>query len=290
MSGGVLVRNAEAADYAHFARLQPELHTNDRLPEKSRWVAQMSRTTLMVEHTGRVVAYGWYEVYGSDGYVRHVVVAPEARGQGFGRRAMLAMAERMRAAGCRTWQLNVKKDNEPAIALYRSLGMDADFDTAVVRLPWESIAALPRHGRALEAREARPEEDRELERGFDLPEGRISKSREFPRVRIVRLVDVGAPAYARLGVACYDPSFPGCFPFRVTRVELARTLLEALVPHRPEDSQWIQLVVEDDVLLAQALSAAGGKIQFEITHLRGPLPGTTQGKRPAGPGDCRSGS
>lgn len=292
MSEPARIRPATPADYAEYARLQPELGTSDKVPDRERWLREMASTTLMLESDGAIAGYAWYEVLVRDGYVRNVVVDARARGRGHGRRLMQALAQALRAADCAHWRLNVKADNATALALYRSCGMEVEFPTSVVRVPWAVVERLPRPGRAHAVRDVLPEEERELERGFGLPEGRLASQRATGRVRILRVVDVEAPLYPRLGLATYDPGYPGCFPFRVARVELAHTLLAALAEQRLAEPPWIQLVVEDDPLLALTLVRCGAELFQEILHMRGPVPGAggaaDEGRR--GPSGCRASS
>jgi ribosomal protein S18 acetylase RimI-like enzyme len=51
-----------------------------------------------------------------------VFTAPEARGQGLGRRVSQAATANLIALGIPTIVLNVSMDNEPACQLYRRLG------------------------------------------------------------------------------------------------------------------------------------------------------------------------
>lgn len=54
----------------------------------------------------------------------NVAVAPEARGQGLGRRITAALCDRLRAEGAETIGLNVHADNAAAIRCYESLGFE----------------------------------------------------------------------------------------------------------------------------------------------------------------------
>jgi ribosomal protein S18 acetylase RimI-like enzyme len=57
-----------------------------------------------------------------EGYIYDIEVHEKYRGQGYGRATMLAGIERARALGAETIGLHVFGHNEPARALYRSLG------------------------------------------------------------------------------------------------------------------------------------------------------------------------
>ena len=71
--------------------------------------------------------YGvWWDA--EDCHVEDVFVRAEGRGSGIGR-AMVAFAiERARERGCRRLELDTAEENEPALALYRSLGFRSGAD------------------------------------------------------------------------------------------------------------------------------------------------------------------
>ncbi|MCC6553370.1 MAG: GNAT family N-acetyltransferase [Polyangiaceae bacterium] len=266
-------RPATAADYDHFARLLPELGTGDPTPPRERWEQVYAPGAIFLEDEGgAVVAYGYSEVLRGVGYVRHVVVDPARRGAGVGRAVMDALAARLRAAGCSRWALNVKPENEPAVRLYRRVGMTEAYAATALRLEWSVADRLPRGGRAVIARPIEAGEEGPLEAAFDMPEGQLAALRARPGMLLVRLVDPAAPEDARVGVACFDPKFPGAFPFRVAALELAAPLLDALRPHALPEPPYTQLVVEDDAALTAALVQSGATVRFVIAHMRGEIP------------------
>lgn len=57
-----------------------------------------------------------------DGWLEDLFVVPSHRGSGIGRELAAAVIERARERGCIRLELDVDEDNEPALALYRSLG------------------------------------------------------------------------------------------------------------------------------------------------------------------------
>ena len=71
---------------------------------------------------GRLVGYVGCAVSGTDADVQTVAVAPEARGTGLGRQLLAHACAAARRRGARRLHLEVRADNEPALALYRSAG------------------------------------------------------------------------------------------------------------------------------------------------------------------------
>jgi GNAT superfamily N-acetyltransferase len=269
MTSAFEIRPAELRDHALFAHFFRELGTDDPTPEPERWAAEMMPGTFFLEAHGVPVAYAFIEIFGDLGYVRHVVVEPSSRGTGVGRVLMGAIAQRLRSCGCERWELNVKRDNAPAIRLYESVGMNVKYSTSVVRLDWAAVDRLERDGFALEACAVEPSDDATVERAMNLPEGQVARLRSGARQVLMQLRDAtGAVA----GFARFDPVFPGAYPFRVKSERFLRVLLEALRPHARPGDAWLQLVIEDDAESAQTLFDAGARLVFEILHLAGAVP------------------
>jgi GNAT superfamily N-acetyltransferase len=267
------VRAAVAADYDAYARLLPELGTDDPIPPRARWEANMLRDTLIVERIAAgeraTAGYSWTRRFDDAAYVFNVVVAPEHRGAGAGAALMAAIAERARASGATRWALNVKIDNVPAIRLYERFGFASAYRSTALSLPWERVLALPRDAARIVARAVRPDEDAHLEAEFSVLPGRLADYRVRGRVLLV-LVDERSSA--AVGLAVFDPTNPGAFPFTVARPTLARSLLEAMRPHaRPQDT-FVRVVVENDAPLTDALGRAGAEVRFEMHHMEGAIP------------------
>ena len=265
-------RPATPADHETFLRLFVELATGDPLPALDRWVAAMMPTTVFYEdESGAIAGYTHHQILADTAYVAHVVTAPGSRGRGIGRAMMSELAAVARAAGCAKWCLNVKPDNLPAIRLYESVGMRRAYASTSLHLRWADVERLPSPSRPIASRVVDPSEDAALEAAFDLPTGRLAAGRKYPGRVVLRLIDPAAPSEARVGVASFDPHFPGSFPFRVAEPSFARALLEAMRPHALPAHDHVGVVVEDHAELTSALVAHGATIKMEILHYRGDL-------------------
>jgi ribosomal protein S18 acetylase RimI-like enzyme len=258
------IRAAAATDYPAIAVLFRELGVDDPTPTAERWVRELAPGTLVCERDGGVIGYVRFYKLAMAGHIANLVVAAAARGDGVGRSLMTAAAARLREQGATEWHLNVKADNAPAIRLYEGLAMAVEHRSTALRLAWSDIGRM--RGAPAVASIADPSDDDDLERAFGLLSGRLAMSRQ--RRVIMQLRD---DACAPVGVACFDPSFPGAYPFCVARPPLAVTLLEALRDHaRPGDTQ-VQIVVEDDDVLVDALVASGAGVRMRLLHYRGVL-------------------
>jgi ribosomal protein S18 acetylase RimI-like enzyme len=262
-----LARRAEAADYDTFTRLFPELGAPDPIPERAQWVADMLPDTLILEHEGAAVGYSWAKAFGAAAHIYHVVVAKASRGLGAGRVLMVAIAEQLRDAGATSWALNVRIDNVPARRLYERFGFRTMYRSTAVELPWAGVAALPRDAVVPSAHLVEPSEDEALETRFSVMRGRLADYRERRRV-ILALTEGREP----VGLASFDPSFPGAFPFKVARPGLAAALLDAMRPQARPGDTFVRLMAENDEPLADALRAAGAHVRLETFHMEGELP------------------
>lgn len=253
--------------FADFARLFPELGVDDPLPTLEDWLARLAPDTVFAVRDGAVVGYGYAQALGADGYVRNVVTDPTQRGRGVGRALMLELRRRLAQSGCVRWQLNVKVDNAPALGLYHSLGLVGDFRTWVLRAPTASALALPASPRDASVRECGPELDAWLQAHFAIPPGLLARHRLKPDARVLVCERSGT----RVGLAPFDPAFPGCFPFRLLDESCARAMLEPLLRLVPSGRPHLQLVLERDERAARLLLAAGVRLHFEIQHMHGPV-------------------
>ena len=261
------IRPATAADYEAFARMFPELKTPDPTPSAATWERDLVPTTAIVEVDGAVCGYCYVQTLADAGYVRHLVVTPEGRGKGLGRALMDAALGTFRAAGAREMHLNVDPTNTPAVRLYESLGLRVAYGTRAVRFDWSLVDRLPpksgAHGREL-SREEHPA----FEERFGMPKGLLAAQLAREGMCIIGLAgEDGAP----LGVAAFNPPFPGAFPFKLAHEDWARPLLEAMRPRRSPLHADLQLVIENQPALAHRLVAEGARVVLDIVHMQGPI-------------------
>ena len=261
------IRPATPADYSLFAKLFPDLGTGDPIPDRERWAKEIEPATLILEdETGKGAGFAFTEILKGVGYVRQIVLDPSQRRRGLGRALMLAVAKQLRAARCEVWCLNVKPDNAAGLALYQGLGMVPQYRSTALRFRWSLVAALPRAPDAV-VRAVTPEDDVPLEQTLGLPAGQIALGRA--QGRVIRAVVDRAQGTEFAGVAVFNPSFPGAFPFRVTRPELASALLVELEPHALPEPPYMQVVVENDPELVRIMLDQGATVRLEVIHLRG---------------------
>jgi ribosomal protein S18 acetylase RimI-like enzyme len=259
------IRPASGADYAAFASLFPELEVDDPVPSPQSWESVLAPCSWVAVAGEEVIGYCFFQEFEDTGYIRHLVVGPRARRRGVGRGLMQAFAEHLRGSGKRFWRLNVKPGNHAALALYYQMGLNVQYRATSLRLPWVALESIPA-GLAV-VRELSPSRDSILEKLFDLPRGQLGNARNPGRLL---LEAVSGCNEKPTGVAVFDSSYPGAFPFRVVEADAVAPLLNAIRTHVPTH-EFVNLVVEDDARLTEMLIAVGATVRDEILHLKGQL-------------------
>jgi GNAT superfamily N-acetyltransferase len=262
----LVVRPALAEDYPAFCRLFPELGTQDALPSFQSWVAERRGATLLAERAGSVVGYCYYQEYADTGYIRNLVVAPRERRRGVGQALMQALGKVFRGHGKSSWRLNVKPDNRAAVALYEQVGMETKYSSRALRLPWAHLSRLPT-GSRIEIRELCAAHDEALETLFGLPRAQLATARGHGHLSFRALA---GPEQTCVGLAVFNPDFPGAFPFRASELDATFPLLSAMRQHVPSH-EWVNIVTEDDPRLAALLEGAGASVSMDILHMVGSL-------------------
>lgn len=89
------------------------------------WAAELDadqRLVVVSREVGRVGAVACFSVLDETAELLRVVVAPDCRGRGTARRLVGAGKDWAQARGARRMLLEVRPDNEPALAVYRATG------------------------------------------------------------------------------------------------------------------------------------------------------------------------
>lgn len=263
---GIRLRPAVAADYPSFERWFSMLESGDPTPSAQRWNDELVPCCTVAESNGHAVGYCLAQVFGSDGYVRHLVVDPSARRTGAGRLLLRAAMSTMRSAGCTGWRLNVRDDNAPALSLYASLGLEIHHGCTALRFAPSLVDTLPRSSRAAEVVEPDAKQIAVLERRFDLPVGQLDSSRVHPKRAVLGLLPEGSSSP---GVATFDSVRQGSFPFRAGSMDGAYALLEIL--RSRSTGPHMGIVSEDIDAFTERLVGAGAQVTFRFVHMRGRL-------------------
>jgi GNAT superfamily N-acetyltransferase len=251
-----------ASDYQAFARLFPLMQLPDATPSQAYWDQALRQDTLLLEEGGAILGFAIANVFGPTGFVMNVVVDGAARGRGLGRALMTAVAARLRERGCTRWELSVRTDNHPALALYRTVGMAVVHESRTFSTSWSIVDALP--AAAVTVSPISVDADADLERQWDFMDGKLARSRRIGAL-LLRADDAeGCVGFARF---LRDP--PRSFPFRVARVDVVRPLLEAMRREAPDTAQL--RIISDDAAVSELLQQRGAELEQELVRMRGAL-------------------
>jgi GNAT superfamily N-acetyltransferase len=252
-------RDATTADYEAFARLFPALEIPDPLPGAAQFEGQFLPNVVIAED-GDAVGYAHWRFYGAAVHVVHVVVDAHARRRGVGRLLMDEVRRRAVAKGCARWYLNVKANNVPAIQLYERTGLSVEQRGWSVVADWSALETLEGSTGTLRF-EPSSEEASQFARQQRIEPERLALVRARPGVVFVALRDEAGTC----ALAAFDPAFPGIYPIAVTRPEHAKPLFEALLPYAQQPH--VNIFVEGNAALADALRKRGAKLHFEILRM-----------------------
>lgn len=241
---------------------------DDPVATRERFAADLCPRVMLVCEGDAVVGYSLSELIGDVGYVRNVVTDPAHRRRGVGSLLMAALRERFVRGGATTWCLNVLPTNVAAVALYERCGMTIVYRSRALRVPASTV--LPPPDSTLSFGDADPQDDATTEATFRLLPGQLASQRPRPNRRVVQL----ARGRTVIGIASFVTMIPGAFPFRISEANSVPTFVSHLRALRA-DAPFIQLVIEDDDALANAVLALGAYVHHETNHMRGPLQSAT---------------
>jgi GNAT superfamily N-acetyltransferase len=252
----IKLRDAASEDHAAFVELFAELEVDEAPFSQDRFVAEMLPTTILAEIGGMPAGYAYFRLIGELVHLSQLVTAKATRRAGIGRALFGEVARRAKAHGCTSLMLNVKPQNEPAIALYESLGLTRRATNHALRVPWAMIDRLSDADAPLAVRPFDASEDERLERACGLTPGIFAERRAHPG-RIFLAVEPG-PA-----VAVFDVAFPGIRPLHAPDLPHALSLLRAARPHALPEHDGVNTLVEDQPALAKELLAKGAALRLE---------------------------
>ena len=264
----VQIRCARSTDRSAYAALFPELGIDDPIPDVRDFENRILPHTLVAERSGAVVGFVWYVQNQASGYIRQLVVDPAFRRQGLGRRLMLEAAVRLQKNGAGSWYLNVKPANKPALALYEQLGFSPRHLSVALRIRWSEVHAMQDPSDRSYAVPLLLDRAAHVEKSLGLATGKLDRILHDKNLVIMELQSASG---AILGVAAFDPGFPGASPFCVRDVQWTKPLLAALEPFGRRETPYLQIVDKADSELSRYLRSHGAEVRLEILCLEGTL-------------------
>jgi len=258
----VAVRPGTPADHDAYLRLFAELGVPDPPPSADAFAQRIAPTLRVACDSEDVVGYATWRAYGATAHVMQLVVRSSLRGRRIGELLLERVRGEAREAGCERWYLNVKRGNAPAIKLYTRCGFTHELDSWSMKIDRARVPPIGEPQPLL-----RLDEDAEAAARFGMPVERLASFRARGNYKLVALREGGEV----VGLAAFDPGFPGAAAFCATRPELARALLDAVRHHADPSFDFVRVTVEGDRALADAVVALGGAIDLELVRLAAPL-------------------
>lgn len=124
------IRTYEAADESAVVALWQECGLtrprNDPRGDIARKLTEQPELFLVGTHAGALVATAMVGFDGHRGWVYYLAVAPEHRGQSYGRMLMQEAERLLLERGCPKLNLLLRTSNTDAIGFYRKLGYTQD--------------------------------------------------------------------------------------------------------------------------------------------------------------------
>jgi ribosomal protein S18 acetylase RimI-like enzyme len=264
------IRIAAAEDYEAFCTLFLELGIDDPVPDRSQYARDLMLRMFVAQVGSQVVGYTLHELLDGTGYVRNLVVAPAFRGRGIGRALMEHLRRFFDDQGASRWCLNVEPSNTAAVTLYARCGLQLAYEARALRVAADAFFEPDASTPEVDVRPVEPARDADLEQRFGLIRGQLASARAHPGREVLVFTEAGRPC----GVAVFDPRFPGAFPFRLADARLAPGVLAYFRRRAPAHARWVQVVVEDDEPLAEALIERGATTALTYVHMRGSVRAT----------------
>ncbi len=124
----MIITHARATDLADIVELERSGFAPSEQWSEAAWAEELDSPDRYVlarlDRDARIVGVATFSRVGEIADLLRVIVRPEARGQGIGASLVRAGLEWAAAVGAQRMLLEVRPDNDPAVALYRRLGFE----------------------------------------------------------------------------------------------------------------------------------------------------------------------
>ena len=121
------LRDLTAEDWSKFNEMDKMIFPDEQTSESGfmRGLSGLKSLSVIAVHKESKDFIGYYKigVYGNEGHVMRIGVLPEHRRKGIASHLLERSMHHLKNAGCKSYYLYVKENNEAAIALYKKHDM-----------------------------------------------------------------------------------------------------------------------------------------------------------------------
>ncbi|MBN2228414.1 MAG: GNAT family N-acetyltransferase [Candidatus Thorarchaeota archaeon] len=241
------VRPLKSDDIPQLMEIDKEIFPDDPLEED--WLKKrMERDGCFVLcQNEQILGNLIVAPYGKDeGHLGRIGVAKNEQGKGYGSILMEYAIDWFRSKGnIKSVHLYTQDFNETAQNLYKKFGFERSGTTWHYFVPYETLRAK----KQLTVQTIKDDEiDSVGERYASLPPEQIRKLLTYEEFLVLTLKDrIGNV----VGVCRFTPSFPGCFPFEITRVEYFDDFIDGVVRFGLPEYDYVRVTFTDIPELAQ---------------------------------------
>ncbi|MEZ5564575.1 MAG: ribosomal protein S18-alanine N-acetyltransferase [Gammaproteobacteria bacterium] len=119
-----IIREMQQSDLPSVATIEQAAYKFPWSPGIFRDCLLAGYTSLVVEHSGRVIGYGIMSIAAGEAHLLNLVLAGSARRMGHARRLLEHLLDLARSAGAERMYLEVRPSNVPALHLYEKAGFE----------------------------------------------------------------------------------------------------------------------------------------------------------------------
>lgn len=119
-----LIRDMRQTDVTAVATIEQSAYEFPWSPGIFRDCLLAGYTSLVLEHSGKVIGYGIMSVAAGEAHLLNLALSGSARRMGNGRRLLQHLMDLARVAGAEGMYLEVRPSNQRALALYERAGFE----------------------------------------------------------------------------------------------------------------------------------------------------------------------
>jgi len=259
------LRDLTAEDWSKFNEVDKTIFPDEPISESGfiSGLAGFKSLSVIAVHKESKDFIGYYKigVYGNEGHVMRIGVHPDHRRKGLGSHLLERSMHQLKNAGCKSYYLYVKENNEGAIALYKKYGFEVDKTSWQFIFPYKKLVKTPR-GRV---RHVEWGEIQMVCLRFNLNPMQIQQyfGKENQHVLLFEVMG------QQLGFTRFSPDFPGGMPFILKDPEYAIDFMSHLKTYITNpDFKSIKATFDNQQRLVDYLQKEEMPLNYQLLKMR----------------------